>query len=284
MHRSSLILVSIATLACFITSWNPVRADIVLFDVQKSKTFVQTSNSQPVSPNSHAFYSQVIGSPGDFSSVTTTYAGAQSPLLYGVSGGTGTYIKFYASEPARDAEFTYPSTFQFQIAGGVLGTQVASINASSTALFSSSIPFFTGTTFTDLQGYNPSQNFTLTFASHSLQAGASQAQTFLDIYDRDSGNNLFHSVLSPSATSILLPSGTLTPGKNYRADLAFANRIVANNAGFVTATSLNDYVVFTSASFTSVPEPSSGFLLIVLGICSRLIYRSRLNINRSIGN
>jgi hypothetical protein len=237
------------------------RAGISFVDMFRNGESVQIADGNSLTPFG-SFFSSDLNSvnPNDYISVTMSFPGPGSPLaLSQVSSTQFSYqTGFFASQAAMDA--TFPTgTYSFSATNG--GTpDTASFVYATPDFYPQSPPFFSGTTYTALQGMSASQDFTFQlspFNTGSLPAG-SMSNIFLTIFDVTKGQYVFNDGFLPSTTtSILLPANTLTAGDQYEAQLIFDNRIFVPSPGAQFNAEIG-FDLRTDVSFSAaVPEPGA---------------------------
>lgn len=201
-----------------------------------------------------------MANPGDFTSVTVTYPGPDSPASLPLENPTefGEGPAF-ATQAAMDAAFPV-GTYSFEADPG---TVTASLNYTTDA-YTADIPALDAATFAALPGMNASQPFTFNFNSFTPNPNATNAETFLTVFGTS-----FNTGLSLSATSAVMPANTLAPGTSYTYELDFTDRIVGNSNGVPT---LIGFDVRTDGTFTtaSTPEPSFVFPVGILLLAAAL--------------
>lgn len=135
----------------------------------------------------------------------------------------------------------------------------------------------TGTTYSDLQGFDPTLPFTFTWDGFASIPETTSSPLLFNIVRTSDFLNVFNQFpLSNTSTSVLLPANTLESNTTYRFDLAYRHDI-ATNTGFGTATGLATFSTRTFGQFTTAPasigtpEPSSllGLGLLGLGLSMR---------------
>jgi hypothetical protein len=206
--------------------------------------------------------------------------GSTSPLtLASVPGNNFNYAASFPTQAAMNAAFPLGNPYTFQISGGNLGTQSATLNTPATALFSA-IPFLTASSYSQLQGLNPTLPDTIGINGFTPLAGTTDSFAFFTITRQSDNVVVFQqSFLNPSTTSIFVAANTLAAGSAYNIDLDYSSRITTPNAGFGTASSIMAFeqrteIGFTTATESAVPEPSS-LALALLGAGMALVFQRR---------
>lgn len=238
-------------------------ADTITGEINANTTYVQTASSAPTSPSYYWFnVAADFSTLGDFTSGTATYPGpgspqALSPNNYAPFPAVDYTSGFYGS--LADLHADYPFGTYSITATGPAGTQTANVPYTADH-FTSDIPYVTN--FGDLGGLDPSQAFTFYFPAFTPDPAASEAYTFLTIYDAATSVAAYSwNFLSPTTTSVTLPAGALLSNTGYFFDLIYENRIVGTDAANGTFTAqLFDVRTdgdFTTGSTVAVPEPAA---------------------------
>ena len=250
----------------------PAHASILGYGFGFTQYYSQTSNSQPTSPyedQADADLSTSLST--DLTGVSVTSSSPLSPMVMTGGGGNYQYHRTFGSQAAMDADFPDSTTYTFTISGGTLAGQSQSATTPSADAFSA-VPFFTGSTFSSLQGANAASAINLTFNSltpvegHSIEAEVLVFQGSNFIW---TSPNYFN-----SQTSSTIPANTLSPGTAYQIELYFFEGSGSPPGAEV------DYASETLASFTTAaaPEPSSLALAglgAALGLLARAIRARR---------
>ena len=251
------------------------RAGITDFGVDKFENYTQTSNTQPAMLTSASFDSSLDASKAsDVGTVTASFAGPSSPLIYtGQSGSFSYYSPDFQTQAQLDTAFPFGIPYTIQASGGTLGTLSATIDTPSMALYSP-IPFLTGTTYSQLQGLNAATSDPISFNSFTRPPGANGSSIFILITSLATGDTVYVQFgLSPSTTSVVLPANTLAANTAYEIDLDYITGIDSKNAEFGGASFAVTFSSDTSAYFTTaatVPEPAS-LALTAIGVASALL-------------
>lgn len=265
LSKTIAILITILALAP-----SPAAAAIQYYRLFKVAWYQQTGNSQPTTPtNFSADVDIIFSNPGDFTSAQVTSASPSSPMTLGfLTPQFAIYSTGYASSFARDTDFPNSTTYQYGISGGSLGTQTASLSTPSTNLFPSQVPYFTGTTFDQLQGMNPANPFQFNSNGYTAPGGINSPLSFFGISRVSDGQLVFGVSGTNTDTSLVLPANTLEPETAYTVGLVYSSRIATPNAGFSGATSEVAFDLRTDLAFTTglVPEPATNLLLALGGL------------------
>jgi hypothetical protein len=257
------------------------QADVTFYDVFTNNLYSQTSNTQPSTAD--GFFATAglsYSTAGEVGAVQVVTGGSTSPLtLSSAPGNTFNYEASFSTEAAMNAAFPLGNPYTFEISGGSLGTQSASLNTPSTAL-NSAIPFLTGSSYSQLLGLNPALSDTIGINGFSPVVGTNGSFAFFTITRQSDSAVVFQqSFLSPSTTSVLLAANTLAASTAYNIDLDYSSRITTPNAGFSTASSLIGFEQRTEINFTTgraVPEPSSLAFVLTVGLAlAGMVFRGR---------
>ncbi len=269
-------IVAFAAMAAVALMPTPAQSAVQFYRLFKVATYQQTSNAQPTTPvGFSADVDMIHSNAGDFSSAQVTSTSPSSPMTLGaLTPGFSIYENGYATSAARDAGFPNSTTYQYGISGGTLGTQSASLSTPSSNLFPSQVPYFTGTTFDQLQGMNPANAFHFNINGYTAPGGINTPLSFFGINRVSNGQQAFGASGTNTTSSFLVPANTLQPNTAYFIDLVYSSRIDTPNAGFSGATSEVGFDFKTELTFTTgaVPEPA-GILLLALGGSALLIGR-----------
>jgi|GEM_PF-1943463 len=252
-----------------ITSVNITTAPIGCTDVQESGiikeiTYMQgADNTQPISPMLYRFDGFLDTFDGGFVSGNVTNGITTIPFLEdepGIWELDQTNVEF-GSKPAFDATFPSSMSYTIHIEGGTLGTrdQVVTFGADDYP----DVPFLTGTSYSDLDGMDPTQEITVNWAIPSPNT----THVFFEIFNIGTDTKPFEAVLDPATNSVTIPADVLESGAMYEMDInliaspiSFADDCPgfglgsSNITGFVSSTS----VFFTPQSAPSCPADLTG--------------------------
>ncbi len=251
----------VATLLFVTAAVIPARADISFVDMFRNNNYVQTGNGAAAYDLSFLTFNLFSTVANEFTSVQAVYPGPASPATLTQSAPTvyGYSTSFLPSQAAMDAAFPTGSyRFNTTGSGGPLST---SFNYTANA-YAHTLPYLTGINYSALQGMNPAAPFTFQLSIFTPDALASEADTFLTVFDTLSGAVVYDFGFQPSTTtSLTLPANTLSAGHNYTYQLIFSDRVTAASPGadFSAQIGFDDRTI---GSFTTnVPEPSAWTLL-----------------------
>jgi hypothetical protein len=266
---NSKLALPLLVIAALVLGGRTAQANVITYDAFTNNVYFQTSNAQPSAAGQFfATASLSYDTAGDVANTQVVTGGSTSPLTLSSSPGNSfDYAASFTNAAAMSAAFPLGNPYTFEISGGTLGTQSASLNTPGAAL-NSAIPFLTGSSYSQLQGLNAALPDTIGINGFSPVAGTTESFAFFQI-TRQSDNALVfqQGFLNPSTTSIFIAANTLAAHTAYNIDLDYSSRVTAANAGFGTAGSLFGFEQRTGIGFTTasaVPEPSS---LALMGVC-----------------
>jgi len=149
-----------------------------------------------------------------------------------------------------------------------LGTFSEPITFGATDNYSTVVPFFTGSTYNDLQGVNSDAAINLTW---NLPSYPGSPVTFVSVsIDEVPFNFLYFEEMTVSDTSTMIPASTLSPNTDYIVFLQWSSEIDDTRTDFLTgegvsAFSLETRIEFTTADVlvggTSLPIDTTSLLL-----------------------
>ncbi len=257
-------------------------SDISFLDAFGNVSYQQTGNGNTLSLNG-AFYSADVNTSvaNPYTSVSMTFPGPSSPIT-AFSHATPTDYLYQTGLYATlaDMNTAFPTgTYTFTANNG----DTASYNYTAND-YAGSLPYLTGTTYTDLQGMNSSQAFNFTFSPFVTGGTATDSFMFLTIFDSTSGTFVYDAGFLPATTTgLLLPAGTLHAGDQFSYELDFSNRDILTSGfsggdfppqlGFDVRTS----GTFSSAAATATPEPST---IVLFGLGGLLVCVGRRSVRR----
>src|SRR5262249_40098891 len=163
------------------------------------------------------------------------------------------------------------------------GSQPGSRAPPATDWFDATVPYFSGSVYSHLQGMNPAASLLLTFDAYTPEAGINNPVTFVEISRVSDGLKVFSTSGPNSMTSVLLPPGTLQPTTAYDIDVAYSSRIDVQNAGFAAATSQIGFDRRTDLTFTTAAVPEPPAFALVASLAATLAVMMRLRRGRARG-
>lgn len=211
--------------------------------IYDNTVFDQTSDTAPLVP---WFYFFSIGATfltaGDYSAASASYPGLGSPQTLGLIAPTTFDFGSLAFTSFSNLQTAYPfGTYTVT----AVGNQISSASSVSyqANYFTNNIPFVTN--YSSLNGFNPSNDFTVHYNSFTPDAHATTGFTFLTIWNANTHQVVFQdSFQSPSSTTALVPANTLSPDTNYIFELDFSARLVVGS-------STQGFDMRTDGSFTT---------------------------------
>jgi hypothetical protein len=233
-------------------------ADVIDYSLAKILLHEQTANNTaPTVLEGAELFGQIALNNGtDFTSVSLGGA-VGSPIPFSTTNAFFDDWEFFQDFPSQaQLDAAFPNqTYTFD-ASGSPGLGTFSENVTLSGVYPG-IPFYTGTVFSDAQGFDASAPFTFTWNAVSGNS------FFLTIEEVDGPEVFFVDGFGSSDTSAIIPGGTLTAGTDYEAYLAFANVTADQRDSFPQGEGLSGlaretYFEFTPGTGTPiVPEPST---------------------------
>lgn len=265
-HRRTTLVLAISFLAG--GAPRAVAGTISFVDIFKNVGYVQTGNGATLSSNG-AFFSADLnsGAPDDYSSVTMTYPGPGSPASLPESNPPSTDYHYqtgsFASQADMDAAFP-TGTYTFSTNTG----DIASLDYTSDD-YSQTLPYLTGSDYSNLQDMNPGDAFTFDFSPFVTGGNPLETSSFIffTIYDYTLGQQVYDAGFLPATTtSVTVPGGTLHYGDSFAYEIDFSDRDTPFGNGGTFPPQIG-FETRTDGTFTaaiqSVPEPGT---LILTGI------------------
>lgn len=250
------VIGTVMFLFTFSSGLDTLKADITGYDIFKTTVYQQTDDTQPVAvnaPDAYFFGAQFFADvPNDITNVSFTTPNDEvfshdETNVFFVSYGSS----YFATKEDMDAAFPDGDYF-FEINDGE-DSGIATFPTDE--FYATDVPYFTGSSWDDLQMLDPNGPLTLTwndFTPSELANGF----VFLRIFDERTESFAYSSAaLINTTTSMNFDGGTLRYGTPYHVDLIFSTRITRENAGFSgEAESTAGFDVLTTVSFTT-PAP-----------------------------
>lgn len=237
------------------------RADISFVDMFRNNAYIQNGDGNSLTSNG-SFLSLRLTStgPNDYDSVVASYPGPGSPV--NLDPVTPTLFQYqtgsFPDQAAMDAAF--PSgTYTFDAMNNA-NTDSASFEYTSNH-FAQTLPYLTGTDYSDLQGMNAAAAFTFHFSPYTPDPTVNEALFFFTIFDRTTNAFVYNANFLPSTTTELtVAANTLTAGHSYSYEIIFSDRTLVDSPGAEFNAQIGFDVRTTgafSAAARSVPEPSA---------------------------
>ena len=237
-----------------------VQAGISSYTVFKTASYHQTDATPPVAvdaPNAYFFAVQFFADTTNDITNGDTFI-TPGGTNYSFATSNVTYIAhnsdYFETKEHMDNDFP-DGTYLFSINQD---TNYSAATLPTNELYSTSIPAFTGDTWTNLQSLDPGQTLTLNwnnFIPHPSVTSAFIFVRILEVFGDNFGNYVFLAdFLPPGATSVDLPAHTLNFNSDYRIELIFSDRVDLLHAGFggeAEATAGFENLTFTY--FTTIP-------------------------------
>jgi len=250
---------------------NPVYADVDDYLILKLQDFEQTANNvQPTTPSEFFFEAEIFTTAlGDFAAVNVGGATA-SPVALTNDALLWDLSDEYGTKAALDLAYPNGNSYTLDTSGGTLGTLSEPITF-GTENYPTVVPFFTGSTYNDLQGVNSDAAINLTWNLPS--SGGAQVNFVGLIVEDASHNGVYFEELTVSSTSTIIPAATLLPNTDYTVYLEWSSDLDDTTTSFspgvgISGFALETYIEFTTgAAFfvvvggTSIPIDTTALLL-----------------------
>lgn len=187
--------------------------------LNKGRTYNQTAdNTAPSVAEFWDLYASVeTRNATDATTVTLSGGNLPSPVtLTEDAPGDWTYEQDHATQALLDANIPDSQNYTFTLSGGELGTISQTINSGSGSY--PSIPYLTGTTFTDAQSIDPTEDFDFTWnAPTPIDAGVEFIVSSLP----DEEGDEFFAEFNPGGSGSMLPALSLPAGQSAYGYLEF---------------------------------------------------------------
>jgi hypothetical protein len=260
--KTKLQSVGMVSLMLLLLGGGQIKAGINSYTAFKTAVYHQADATQPVvvdAPNAYFFGVQFFA---DTTNDITSGVSFTNPInvSYSVDVSNLTYVAYNSDyfETETDMDAVFPGglyTFSINVFSTNDVVSSGDLTLPTNELYSSSIPAFTGDTWTNLQSLDPGQPLTLNWNNFTPHSSITSAFVFVRILDVAANNFVFaENLLPPGTTSINLPASTLDFGVNYRIELVFSDRVDVQHAGFggeAEATAGFDNLTYTY--FTAIP-------------------------------
>jgi hypothetical protein len=243
-------MVALTFLLCAIVSQGAL-AQVTEWSISKQEIHRQTiSNTPPGAPIAWKVESvMTVVASTDFSAVTLN--GVHSYTLNGIDW---VFVKIYPDKASLDADFPPSSSVAVSATGNTQPSvsQTIPLGPDNYPF----VPYFTGTTYDDLQGMDATSQLTVTFTSAD---SAGMILGIIDIIEDPQNTNILlltqNFLFAQNSTQI--PSNFFKPDASYQLAIWFQNSttLAADPAGFNRTTSVR-YKSFTLVDFsTSTRNP-----------------------------
>ena len=201
------------------------QAQVTSADVGINPTYEQTDANTVVSTggffSARAFFTGTT----DFTSGTLTYPGPASPepLSYSFADIALEYGTSNSSFSALQSDFP-TGDYTFDVTGGIEPTTIFTINYVGNT-YALNPPELTAASYGALQGLNPADPLTLDFNSFITTGTPNNSDIVFSILNSSNDQVYTSGFLSPTATSVTIPGGALSPGQSYTFDLLFSEQV-----------------------------------------------------------
>ncbi|MGC4047841.1 MAG: PEP-CTERM sorting domain-containing protein [Armatimonas sp.] len=252
--------------------------EISFVSLFRTSTNTQTGNGNALTSTGSYFNATLTSAqPNDFNTVQLIYPGAgsptniaqQDPSIFSFSSST------FPDQATMDA--SYPTgSYQFN-ASGVGGSASTTISY-LTDHYPGSLPFLTGTDFTNLQGMNAGASFDFHFSPYVTGGQATESFLFFTIFDNTTSSLIYNLSFQPATTTgTTLAANTLTAGHSYTYELIFSNRdlVASPGANFDAVLGFDQR---TTGQFTTAAAPEPGTLVLLAVGCIGIVAGRRRSV------
>jgi hypothetical protein len=220
-------------------------ADVVAFDLVKSRYYVQGSAAPPVTPVVWLIESYVdIEGKGQADDVTLNGDSYEE-----IDIGTWDFVRDFATKAELDAAYPSAATHTIGLGGGSLGTLSEDVLLPQPEVYPAA-PAFSAATIAALDGADPAAGILVEWAT----ADASTDAVFVSLYDIAAQDFVVDSDFV-TGDSFLIDGSLLEPGTDYELSLTFANVELVQGTpdpGFgLQSDSFQGYLSGTAAYFTT---------------------------------
>ncbi len=244
----------------------PVQAEISFVNMFRSGGFIQNGDGNSLTTTGYFFSTSLTSAnANDYTAVQMTYPGQGSPVnLTQTNPSLFTYqTGIYSTQAAMDADFP-TGIYQFA-ASNTTGTDTT-IFAYASDDYPQSLPYLTGTDYTDLQGANSAAPFDFHFSPYVTGSQANSSFLFFTIFDTTTSTQAYNAgFLSSTTTGLTLPANTLQPNHNYTYEVIFSNRDLVSSPGAVFDAQIG-FDLRTQGNFTTAVPAPSGFAAFLIGV------------------
>jgi hypothetical protein len=234
-----------------------VRAEITSYTAFKTAVYHQEDATPPVAvdPAGPYFFAvQYFASTTNDITNGVTFITPGS-VVYSVAASNVDYVAynsdFFDTKTGMDAAFP-DGLYLFSINQD---TGYSPLNLPTHEMYASSIPAFSGNTWTNLQSFDPGQPGTVNWNSFIPDPAATNAFVFVRILDATTFAYVFLDLfLPPGTSSDVIPAHTLDFNHDYRIEILFSDRADVLNAGFGgVAQATSGFENLTYTYFTTIP-------------------------------
>jgi hypothetical protein len=234
------------------------RAEISFVSMSRNNAYTQTADGNALA-SIGSFLSLALTSvgPNDYDSATVSYPGPASPTVLSPIDALAFYFQTgsYPNQAAMDADFPF-GTYTFEATNG--GGADAATFEYTTDAYPSTLPYLTGTNYSDLQAMSAHLPFDFEFSEFSPSPSTSLSILFFTIFDHTANAIVFDAGFLPATTTgLTLPANTLLPSRQYSYELNFSDRVRLPSPGATFDAELGFDVRTTGTFTTAVPGPSS---------------------------
>jgi len=228
---------------------SPVYADVDEYEILKIQEYEQTANNvQPITPTEFFFEVDIsTTASGDFAAVNLGGAPASPVALFNDALSWKLFDQ-YMSKTALDNAYPNGNSYTLDTSGGNLGPFSEPITF-GTENYSTVVPFFTGSTYNDLQGADSNAAINLTWNLPS--SGGAQVKFVSVSIDEVPFNFLYFEELTVSDTSTMIPASTLSPNTDYIVFLQWSSDIDDTRTDFLTGEGISAFSLETRIEFTT---------------------------------
>ena len=237
---------------------SPVYADVDEYEILKIQEYEQTANNvQPTTPTEFFFEVDIsTTASGDFAAVNLGGAPASPVALFNDALSWKLFDQ-YMSKTALDNAYPNANSYTLDTSGGNLVDPFSEpITFGATDNYSTVVPFFTGSTYNDLQGADSNAAINLTWNLPS--SGGTQVKSVEVSIDEVPFNLLYFEELTVSETSTMIPASTLSPNTDYIVFLVWSSDVVDTRNDFLTGEGISAFALETRIEFTTADVQIGG--------------------------
>jgi hypothetical protein len=242
----------VLTLLAFVAGQCATHADVTSYAIFKVANYHQVDAAQPAGldvPNAYYFGSQLFANDlGEL--VTNSVMTGPDSTVYPMPGSPVPFAFFYNTPYYPDeASFNtaYPnSTYEFLINDA---TDSGELDMPPEDLYTTSIPYFNGDTWSRMQHVNAARPLNLTWNAFVPNPDASSAYVFVRILDPSFNYAYTTNFIAFDVTNICIPADSLSAATTYQIQVLFSDRADDVDYGFsdaIAATAGFDVLTYTS--------------------------------------